>query len=316
MSDPIEDAVRAAFPDRTPASVEGQTTRPGNETALVRFEDADPVYVKTASDTTRRLVRETAATRYANAHCPIGVPTVIAADPDGDPPYLATEPLPGTPLNDPWTGGDDREPLLRRAGRAIAGVHEAQFDGPGVIVAGDTDGLELRGETWTEVLCETVRWRATDWFPDRFADLPDRLVETIREIDPAPDRATLLHGDCNRINVHLDPDGLLDWERALVGDPVFDLTDAVGHLVDQPDVDEDERAALTEALYDGYRERAGSLPAGVEDRRPLYRAIAHLLVPQTFEEWAPAVDRPTDELAADVREELDARLSRARSEME
>lgn len=314
MSDLIEDAVRAAFPDRTPASVEEQTTRPGNETALVRFEDAQRAYLKTATDTSRRLVRETAATRYADAHCRVGVPTVIAADPSGDPPYLATEPLPGTALNDPWTDGEDREPLLRQAGRAIAGIHEVELDEPGVIVGGDADGLDLRGETWTEVLCETVRWRATDWFADRFADIPDRLVAAIREIDPTLEDVTLLHADCSRINIHLDPDGLLDWERALVGDPAFDLTDAVGHLVDQYDVDEEEK--LTEALYDGYRERAGSLPTGLERRRPLYWAIAFLLVPQTFEGWAAEVDQPNDELAANVREEFDSRLSEVRSAME
>jgi len=97
-----------------------------------------------------------------------------------------------------------------------------------------------------------------------------------------------------------------------VGDPVFDLVDAEGHLVDQIDVDDERRPRLRAALRDGYRERAGSLPAGFERRRPLYRVFAHLVVPQTFESWAPPVETPTEELAADVREEFDSRVATAR----
>ncbi len=314
MDDPVERAVRTALPGRTIDAVEDQTTRPGNETAGVTFADADPVYVKTATDTAVRLTREVAALCYAGAHCPMRVPAVVAADPAADPPYLVTDPLPGTPMNDGWTGDGDRERLLRETGRAIAGVHEPSFDRPGVIEGGDADGLELTGEDWTETLCATVEWRAGDWFPDRFADLPPRLVETIRAVDPEmAGSPTLIHCDCSRINVHLDPGGLLDWERALVGDPAFDLVDATFHHLGQPDVDDDERPALEAALYDGYRERAGRLPPGIDELRPLYRAIAHLLVPQAFEDWAPRVeDRTMDVLAADVREEFDSRLERAR----
>jgi len=310
----IERAARAAFPGRSIAEVDPRRTRPGNETGLVRFETGDPAYLKTATDTTTRLVRETAALRYADAHCPVGTPSVLAADPDGDPPYLVTAPLGGTPLNDPWTDGADREPLLRAAGEALARVHEATFERPGVIEGGDGTALTLAGDSWTETLCATVEWRASDWYPDRFADVPERLVDAIREVDPTPTDAqpALLHCDCSRINLHLDPPGLVDWERALVGDPAFDLVDATGHLVDQVDVEDDERPALTEALYEGYGDRAGGLPPGLDGRRPLYRAVAHLLVTQTFDKWAARVDVPDDELAADVREEFDERLAAAR----
>lgn len=317
MSSPVERAVRTALPGRTIGEIESKPTRPGNHTAFVTFADAAPVYVKTATDTPKRLARETAAIRYASAHCSIGVPSIVAADPDGDPPSLVTEPLPGTLFNERWTAGEDREPLLRRLGHVIAGVHEARFDRPGVITGGDEDGLALTDSSWTETLCATVEWRASDWFPDRFADMPPRLVETIRAVDPGlhDTTPTLVHGDPSRINVHLDPDGLLDWERALVGDPAFGLVDAAFHHLGQPDVDEAEREVLTAALHEGYRSRAGSLPPGIERYRPLYRAISYLLVPQAFHDWAPDADAPLDDLAADVREEFDSRLETAREEL-
>lgn len=311
-------AVERAFPDRAVESVAPQQTRPGNQVGRVRLGDGETVYVKTATDTTRRLVREAAATRFAAANCAIAVPEVLAADLDESPPSLVLAPLPGTPLNDPWTDDQPRAPLLRKAGRTLAAVHEAAFDAPGRIVGVDgADALERTDETWTETLCSTIQWRAEDWFADRFSDIPERLVDLVRELEPTLRDATpvLLHGDCSRINVHVDPEGLLDWERALVGDPAFDVVDAEGNLVEQIDVDDDAEPRLRTAFRDGYRSEAGSLPVGLSERRPLYRVFAHLLVPQTFEDWAPTVERPNDELAANVREEFASRVAMAREEM-
>lgn len=310
----LETAVSHAFPDRSIAEIERRNTRPGNEVGRVTLADGSVGFVKTATDTDRRLVREIAATRFAAANCPIEVPDVLGFDTGDSPPYLATARLPGTPLNEPWTNGRERAPLLRQAGRTLAGVHQARFEGPGRIVGGDENGLERTDETWTGALCETIKWRADDWFAERFSDVPERLVETLRDAEPVLEGADarLLHADCSRINVHLDPNGVLDWERALVGDPAFDLVDTYGHLVDQVDVDESDRPALKRALYEGYREGAGNLPAGLERREPIYRAVAHLLVPQTFADWAPPLEKPDDELAAQVRAEFDSRLDDAR----
>lgn len=316
MNGTIEQVIDTAFPNRSVQTIETQNTRPGNETGFVIFSDGESCYVKTATDTPTRLTRETAAIRYAGKHCQIEVPSIIAADATGDLPYLIMEPLPGTVLNEPWTEGGDRAPLLEQTGYTIAGIHEAGFEQPGIITGGTADSLELTETTWTETLCKTIEWRAEDWFPDRFSDIPGKLTETIREINPTLNGTTptLLHGDLSRINIHLDPNGLLDWERAFVGDPAFGLTDAAFHHLDQPDVSEAERSTLVSALYDGYRKKAGELPYGLNDRRPLYRAISYLLVPQAFNDWASSAEEP-DELAADVREEFDTRLTKARKLM-
>lgn len=315
MTDAIQTAVRAAFPDRPVRTVDEQDTRPGNATALVTFEDGTQSYLKTATDRTYRLVRETATTRYAAEQTSARVPRVLAAAPNADQPYLATAPLPGTPMTELWRTDDvDRERLGRAAGRVLASVHEATFDRPGRIVGGDADALELTGGSWTDVLIETVEERADDWFADRFSDVPSRFVDVLADARPVLDGAptTLLHCDAARPNVHVDPPGLLDWERALVGDPALDLVDSVHNNFDQPDVADDEFERLRDAQFAGYRERAECLPAGLEERQPLYRLFTYLLVPQAFDDWAPQADVPDDELEADVRAEVDDRIEAAR----
>ena len=68
-------------------------------------------------------------------------------------------------------------------------------------------------------------------FSDRFSDIPDDLISTIQAINPEleSDSAALLHGDPSRINIQLEPNGLLDWEWALIGDPAFNLTEMIFH---------------------------------------------------------------------------------------
>jgi len=105
---------------------------------------------------------------------------------------------------------------------------------------------------------------------------------------------------------------LLDWERALVGDPALDLADAESHLVELPGAETAERSVLRNGLREGYRAYAGTLPDGFECRAPVYRAVAFLLTPQTFDLWAPEADEPTGALAEWVRTEFDTRLDAAR----
>lgn len=315
MTEALQAGIRAAFPDRTVERVTERDTRPGNATAHVTFADGRQAYLKTATDGTYRLAREIAATRYVAEHCAVGVPEVLAADAGSDPPYLATAPLDGTVMTDVWRDEDvDREWLAREAGRALAGVHEARFAEPGQVVAGGAEDLELRRDSWTDVLIRTVEERAEDWWADRFAEVPERVVGVLEDARPLLDGApaALLHLDAARPNVHVDPPGLLDWERAVVGDPALDLVDSVANNFDQPDVPDEHFERLRNAQFAGYRERAGGLPDGLAERRPVYRLFTYLLVPQAFEDWSAGADVPNDELAANVRDELDDRVAAAR----
>ena len=309
--------IQETFPDSTIAQLTAQNARPGNETVYVEFTDRAPVYAKVDLDDMGRVRREIAAVRYAARHASVNVPEIVRANSDGALPFMITTPLAGTLMNNRWTVGADRAELLRSVGATIGATHSAQHADCGVITGWRDDSLHVEEDSWTETLCATVRSRVANEFSDRFTDIPDDLIDIIRAIDPTVDAqsVTLLHGDPSRINIHVEPNGLLDWERALVGDPVLDIVETMFHHLGQPDVDESERPALREALLTGYRTQCGAVPPQLDTYEPLYKAIAHLLVPQTFEKWAPDVDTPIDELEANVREEAYARMATAQAEL-
>jgi len=321
MTDAIRAALAAAVPDRDVATVAdtGGSANPGNRTVRVRFTDGETAYLKVAVDGDgTRLARAAATVRYAGEQTAVRVPTVLASDAEGDPPYLLTAPLSGSPVVDEWRSGsvDERADFLRGVGRALAGVHAARFDTSGRIVGGDSRELAVETAAWPDLVTDMVdQDGATDG--GRFADFPGRAadaVETHRDAlalaadggdrptpvhlhnDPRPENSFLAAGDV----------GLIDWEQAMVGDPVLDIVKAEGRFLGRPDIEGRER--LREALWDGYRDVGGGLPAGFDRRRAVYRVVTFLGVASGFDEWAPGVDEPIAELAGWVRSAFEERL--------
>lgn len=277
-------------------------------------------YLKRVTDGSDRVRREAAALRVARRRG-LRVPRVLAADPDASQPWLATARLPGVPLSARFepAGGPARERLLERVGRELARIHERRFDAPGRItgcVQGEQGGWrpETTDESWPETLAATVERRGATLLADRFEGAAERLAGVLRASDALADaeQFALLHGDPNAGNCFLEPPGTIDWDRALVGDPGLEVVEAVSHLVEGPDRPAADEDRLREALFAGYRARAGALPPGFERRRPAYRAVALFLALQTFAEWAPAADEPVEELADWLHEAFDERLAAAR----
>ncbi|WP_343123566.1 hypothetical protein [Haloparvum sedimenti] len=132
--------------------------------------------------------------------------------------------------------------------------------------------------------------------------------------------AALLHGDPAMPNCFLTPRfancdppgpaavlGLLDWEIAHVGDPVREIRRAERQLFEPPFGAPDER--LLAAFRDAYRQRAGGLPAGHDERRPVYDAPTYLGVSGYLDEHAAHRERSREELATAMAAEMDRLLS-------
>jgi len=322
VTEAVDAALAAAFPDRTVAetTVPEGADHPGNHTVGVRFADGSHAYCKVATDgDARRVLRDAAAARYVRANARLRAPRVLAVDGEADSPYVATAPLSGESMlgRQRTTDVDGRVDLVAILGRTLALLHETRFETPGRIVGGDADGLDLVETTWPDALRTTLEERTEMHFADRFAAVPERVdalladaADALAGFDP-----TLCHEDPNRGNVLLAPDeppGLIDWETAVVGDPALSLARGESHHVDVADAAADLRERLRTALYEGYRDVAGDLPPGYDQRRPIYRVVTFALTAQTFDLWAPDASEPTAELAEWVESEFDRRVRAAR----
>jgi aminoglycoside phosphotransferase (APT) family kinase protein len=347
-------AVAVAVPDRTVEGVEWPTgsDRPGNEVVALTLADGEPAraYLKVATGDggPERVAREAALLRYVGANAAVRAPTVLAADPDADPPYLLTRPLAGQRLVDRLDadeGGDvdpdDLARVLTRIGQATAGLHAAGLDRAGAVRGGDASGLDLAERPWSTLLREQVV--EPHGVSDRFAGLPERAGDLLRERSTALEldegAATVVHDDLHAQNVFdaggertdasrngaPEPDlGVIDFESGLVGDPGFDLARTEDLAIDgRPELTDAEREEARAALRVGYRTAAAAhglsvppagLPPGFEAHRDTYRVVTFLLTAVSFERWAPAAPAPVDELAAWVHEEFDRRLAVARGE--
>ena len=336
-SGPIDRAVAAAFPDRSVERLTGvgPSWNGANETVGVAFADGGRAFLKIAlADESHRLARERAVLRYLRAYGPLPVPEVLAADPDGDPAYLATAPAPGRELLGVYEAADDaeRERLLRRVGGALAALHADRFAGHGEIVGAGREtgsaateagggevareerdsaaGLSIEFASWTDVLLATVERTREIGTSDRLAAHYDAVVDCVRAnrdlLDGAP--AALLHGDVAKPNLFVDGDAVtaIDWELSHVGDPARDLVRAEDQLLNGFDSTGPERFAA--ALRAGYRERAGGLPAGFERRRPVYEVVRMLGRSGFVDQWTTYLDEPLDALVERADAELRARL--------
>lgn len=316
MDDRVSEAISAAFPDRdvTDVSPPGPSWNDANETVRVTFTDGSQAYVKVGMNgDPSRIRRERAVVAYVGAHTGVPVPEVVACDVEHEPPYLATAPMDGTTLLEPWDAHDrvGRRDLARAVGRTLACGHACRFERHGHVIGGSADGLDLEAAPWPDVLHDRVEWLRDLASTDRFADHFDRVRDAINAnrdlLADAP--AALLHGDPAMPNTTWDGEvaGFLDWELAYVGDPARDLYRARSQQLDG--VKEPGPADLVAALHDGYRDVAGGLPDGYPDRKPLYRAVRFLGTSGYVDKLVEFVDEEEDAFAAWVDAEMDRRLA-------
>ncbi|WP_436925872.1 phosphotransferase family protein [Halosimplex amylolyticum] len=313
--EPFESVLDDAFPGRAVEAISesGPSWNDANRSVRVAFADGDAAFAKVATDGDgARIATELAAIDYVDRHCGVAVPTVLASASAGSTPYLVTAPMAGENFHRPWAewSTDEREREIERVGAALAEIHAREFDRHGRIVAGGAGGLTVETDSWTETLVADIEQKRTLGSTDRYDHYYDAVIEAVRAnartLDRAP--ATLVHGDPAMPNVfRTDTEvGFIDWEIAHVGDPARELHRVEDRLRDWGDDAVGDR--LVGAFREGYRERAGSLPGGREEREPVYDAVQLLGTAGFFDKHVEHVDAPPAQAAERFERDMERRL--------
>ncbi len=189
--------------------------------------------------------------------------------------------LPGTVLRDMAGRSSVREAGFRRVGQALAELHDL------------TDPASLGPMPGVAQLASAAQAISTicPMLAARSADLAQRLAQGLESLSPAVLRP--LHGDFHPAQalIHGERVGVLDFDRAGIGDPAYDLGAFIAHLERDYLTGRIDRAALehlSAAFIAGYAAMGGGpSPASVR----LHTAAALLRVaPEQFRyrdpDWA------------------------------
>lgn len=315
MDSRISSVLETAFPERVVESVgeTGPSWNEKNHTVKVDFADEESIYLKIATDGDgSRVARETAVISYVEANSSVPVPTVLASETDGEIPYLATAPVDGKNLLEVGSGFSATPAVARQVGWALAELHTLRFETHGHVGGGDTDGLSLDPRTGTGIVIDKIEQKRdlapANHFPHHFDEVLGAVEDNRDLLDEAP--AALLHGDPARPNCFQNESrvGFLDWEISYVGDPVQELRRTRSYLAEP--LERETYEDVASAFRDGYRERAGSLPTGYDDRLPIYDAIVFLSKSTYLDNWKEYADPSTAELQEWARTEMNRRLDR------
>lgn len=282
MEERAADIVHEAFPG---ATVERVHDRSGMaHRTVVADLDGAPVDRAVArwcvhDHLAARFQREAAVLRHVGAETELPVPEVLA-EADG---AVLLEFLPGTHRSNRfWRPHDLAAVELDSAGKTLARLHRAlpRDDTGPAVPAGPGRTLAVQEEGWPGFLHRTASThldQLADLDDYRFADLLPALRDAVEDHvarAAAPDPA-LLHRDFRPANLLFRDGavaGVVDWERAVAGDPLYDLVKAEMNFAAQFPAAERERR--WDAFLRGYR---GVRPVPeAPDRTDLYRFL-HVL---------------------------------------
>ena len=131
--------------------------------------------------------------------------------------------------------------VARRAGlavvRALAGLHQVDYESCGLAGLGRPDGFAARQVRGWRGRWEAVAAGARGDAQPVMAEVADRLERTL----PRPQRPAILHNDLKLDNCQFDPadpdrvHSVFDWDMATLGDPLVDLGTLLNYWPDPSD---------------------------------------------------------------------------------
>lgn len=197
----------------------------GMESQAFRFQLDDVWFVLRVNPALRGFQKDAWAASALGGDVP--VPRVLSlGEADNGVAYCISEWLPGMTLEDlPVADAAAMVEEVDRVSRLIAATDVSAIDGFGDF---DPDGCGP-ARRWQDVLEQTLEDAHRDLlsvFGSRAPDVTALLSTYERLIDSCPEDRGLIHGDFGANNVLTDEGritGVLDWDLAMVGDPLYDV---------------------------------------------------------------------------------------------
>lgn len=296
-----------AFPKTTVVEVSPLEGTGDNTTLAVETEHLGWFVLKWSRDETamEQLHREMAITPFvaAETDVPVVEPITYSMGQSGTPSFVVTPWAQGRSLDETLSSlGAHHHPLVFASiGETLATLHEqTDFSHPGRIVPNGLGSFTIDAAPgWPELFEERVFEHVESLQGTRFEEVGEEVLEFVtnrlQDLETG-ETPVLLHGDIGDGNLTYDGTDVscvLDWERAFVGHPEFDLCRAeVRYFLNNWG----EPSRLQAMLYAGYRS-IRELEAGFEDRRRSYLATFFLLPLSRFSRWASTVTDDPDALA-------------------
>lgn len=311
----LEATVEKAFSAAAVSAVRAVPSEGPHLVASVHTADGGRFALKCAptADGDGVLAREVGVMNYLRRRTDVPVPEVVDVDLDGterSPPYFTSRWVEGATLREATraTTLSVQMELFRRLGGTLATLHRGTaFDAPGTAVPSGPGSLDVRpAPSWPELFAEELAEHVAALCGTRFEPLSEEVWDSLAGRLPRLDTGeapALLHGDVGEGNVVYDGttvEGLLDWERAFVGHPEYDLCRAevryFWNLWGEADT-------LQSSFYAGYR-AVRPLGDGFDARRRIYLATFYLMSLRDFDEWGPQLSADLDAFAGRLSAKL------------
>ena len=243
-------------------------TRTDSHFVTVEYQgESYEVVVKLAPEVDSTFAVEPFLHEYVAERTDVPLPGILVfkEEPEQDvPPYFITERIHGDNLDEHFESFsmDERGAIMFEIGEILGDMHSTiAFEGYGRLDL-DDGRLIVRDLSWDwrayfeELTQGHIGQLAETTFEDLQPTARERLADRLSVV-PKQGTPRLVHDDFRPGNLLIEPDGpeisaVLDWEKTLAGDPLYNLAQIELLFIDSVFRDPDEREQLRERLYEGY----------------------------------------------------------------
>jgi aminoglycoside phosphotransferase (APT) family kinase protein len=211
----------------------------------------------------------------------IPVPEVYASDSsetEFDFKYLVMEKVGGKDMYEHMEFPENQH-LIRQTGELLGELHnKIEFEDFGGLKATENGFVEVEPQDWGFMFKQLI-WKITSHLEkieaEETRDRIRNIVEENLHLLESRDKPVLLHQEFsprNMVGTSESINAVIDWERAISGDPEYDLATAEKHIIQAKSGDPEPRENAEEirkTLYEGYKSKR-QLDQGWEKRRNLY----------------------------------------------